>query len=346
MLPNPKYDPKETPKTAQEHLCQVWQRIRAYLDRREITLYGLHIVEPQHDGTPHWHLLVFCHPTQEATVKDALRRYALQDTPDEPGALVHRCDIKAIDWSRGSAAGYVIKYVSKNLDGHGVGEDFNGKPAIESARRVEAWASTWGIRQFQFVGGAPVTVWRELRRIEALPEGVPAHLREAHAAANKVKADTGEEQQSVSWDRYCRAQGGVCCGRNYRIRLSLQEREGLGQYGEERTPVPVGVETTEKEYWTPPWMAHMPGHPVYKHAERVVTWFVESNRHTWEIVKAPMTAKPQPLDVIEVRPEAPQREEIPGVDGPLAPWTSVNNCTHQPGWEQCQGFTLMLDGLG
>ncbi len=306
VLDNPRYDPCENPATAQEYLCKVWSRIRSALDRRGIGLYGFRIAEPQHDATPHWHMLFFCEPEHVEIVKEIFLRYALADSPDEPGAREHRCDFKAIDWSKGSAAGYIAKYVAKNIDGHGVGADLNGKPATESALRVDAWAATWGIRQFQQIGGPPIGVWRELRRIEQLPAGAPEHLRQAHDAVNKKTAIEGRDRASVAWDRYCKAQGGVFCGRNARIKLAMLVPETLTRYGEDPAPRPYGVETTSIELYASP-------DAQQTITSRVVYWIAKSARHTWEILfsKKPGTGR----DVFSERTQSAQ------------PWTSVNNCT-------------------
>ncbi|WP_317929941.1 hypothetical protein [Halioxenophilus sp. WMMB6] len=56
---------------------------------------------------------------------------------------------------------------SENIDGHGIDSDSYGFDAKDDVTRIEAWASTWAIRQFQKIGGASVTVWRELRRLDA-----------------------------------------------------------------------------------------------------------------------------------------------------------------------------------
>ena len=61
-------------------------------------------------------------------------------------------------------------------------DDLYGKDAARSAERISAWATTWGICQFQQVGGAPVTVYRELRRIEG--QALQGKLLEAWEAAN------------------------------------------------------------------------------------------------------------------------------------------------------------------
>ena len=330
IVDNPKYD-GTTPREAQQYLAsRVWAPMRAKLARKGIKLYGFRIAEPQHDGTPHWHLLVFCEPLAVAVVKEVLLDYGLRDSGDEAGARANRVDFKPIDWSKGTAAGYIAKYVAKNIDGYRLEHDLYGTPALEASARVEMWARTWRIRQFQQVGGPPVTIWRELRRIEELPKGAPAHLVKAHNAVNKVAVIEGKECASVAWHHYCEAQGGVFCGRLYSIRLDMQEQEGLNRYGEEKAARTVGVYTSGIEEWTPPWMAHMPGALI----PRRVEWFVESSRHVWEIVGRDGNER---RGIVDFGSSGAGNGRSVGCvnvvcgDGGMsalrAPWTCVNNCT-------------------
>lgn len=307
VIENPNYAPSENPRTAQAHLQQVWSRIRAEFKRRDLGVYGFRIAEPQHDGTPHWHLLLFCEAQHLQAIEEIVRKHCLKDSPDEPGARKHRCDIKWIDWTKGSAAGYVAKYVSKNIDGEHVGQDLDGNPAKETALRVEAWASRWGIRQFQQIGGPPVGVWRALRRVRNLPAGAPQYLRDAHVAANKTTEVKGRQGLCVAWDRYCEAQGGVFCGRKARIKLMMFAPEKLGRYGDEQAARPVGVETCAAELMSTAADAGT--------AYRLVYWSAASTRHAWEIVR-----KAQP---------AAQGEFPAERAAPAPPWTCVNNCTDE-----------------
>lgn len=313
VRPNDRYD-GTLPREAQAYLCQLWSRLRAALARRKKGIYGFRIAEPNHDGTPHWHLLIFCEQEARDEVVAQMRRYALKDSPDEPGADAHRCKVVDIDWERGSAAGYVAKYVAKNIDGYRVETDLLGNDALESSARVEAWAKQWRIRQFQQIGGPPVGVWRELRRVKELPENAPDFLREAHNAVNKLAQIEGRENACVAWDRYCRAQGGVFCGRKHRIRVMWADGEGLNRYGEPKPKKPIGVEAVEIVEWIPPWMAHMfAGKPATAPKPvQEVTWPVESTRHEWVVIG---------------RGSAPAHEVRAMRRRQPAPWTRVNNCT-------------------
>ena len=349
---NKSYD-GSLPDAAQQRHGEVWSRIRAKCDRYGIPFYGFRIAEPNHDGTPHWHLLVFLDPAfkgdagrnairrfcaivrryslgqgerdrerkmlakakqrfphrtiEQANVAHALKmhRWDVADRQlqnSESGAKKHRVDFKPIDTGRGSAAGYIAKYVAKNLDGFKVEKDLYGNDCVTASQRVETWAATWRIRQFQQVGGPPVGPWRELRRVKVLPAGAPQHLIDAHHAVNKITNMEAGTVKSVSWAHYTKAQGGVFCGRRARIKIAKMQPEGMNQYGEEAAMRPIGVETTSIEQYVPAHMAHMGGQ-----ATRVINWIVESDRHVWTVERR----SPALIPAL-----AAQR-----------PWTSVNNCT-------------------
>ncbi len=164
---NPKYQ-GFTPKQAQEFLTSTFSKLRAYLAKHNVRIYGFRVAEPHHDGTPHWHMILFYEKQYTQFVRDAIKTYWLKEDGDEDGAQKYRFQVQAIDRSKGSAAGYLAKYISKNIDAHGVGgeEDYEGGELDANVNRVDAWAACWGIRQFQQIGGAPVGIYRETRRLQ------------------------------------------------------------------------------------------------------------------------------------------------------------------------------------
>jgi hypothetical protein len=212
-----------SPRQAQRYLCSQWAKVRAKLARDGVSCYGFRIAEPHHDGTPHWHMLLFVRPEQRDQLRAVIEHYACEDDQEE---LKHnrraRFDAVSIDPERGSATGYVAKYVAKNIDGHKVGADYEAQAeAGSTALNVAAWASLWGIRQFQQIGGPAVSVWRELRRLrEAV--GLPA-VEAARAAADKA-----------DWSAYIDAMGGIEMPRKERpVQLAHLVKPCASKYGED-----------------------------------------------------------------------------------------------------------------
>ncbi|WP_175805380.1 replication endonuclease [Burkholderia ambifaria] len=297
--PNPTYTGM-SPRDGQAYLRKVWQRIRAELKREGIAYFGMRVAEPHHDGCPHWHGLVFADKVERFCA--VMRKHGLKDSGHEPGAQLHRVRFEMIDRAKGSAVGYVAKYISKNIDGHAVGEhrtqdgyviqaDMWDGDEITPSQRVEAWAALWGIRQFQQFGGAPVGVWRELRRVKEhdLPsEAESPRIRAAWRAAQKT------DEHQADWAEYSRAMGGIAGeARMVYVRHTVEHREG--RYGVAPVRVPHGVEAIGVAYV-------VDGLCSYSRETKI---FVPSTRHVWRVVRRGGEA--------------------------ARPWTGVNNCTQADG---------------
>lgn len=200
---NPKYD-GTAPDAAQKYLTACWARVRAQWARDGVRVYGLRVAEPHHDGTPHWHLVLF--HARNVDIRPALVEQFCKDSPDEiKRNQAARVKVIKINPKRGSAAGYVMKYVAKNLGG--IDGDYSDEaevPSVEAWQRVEAWASTWRIRQFQQIGGHFVSVWRELRRVDAC-EVSP----DTPAIFNAWQAAQRRGEVLASYADFLEAMGGV-----------------------------------------------------------------------------------------------------------------------------------------
>lgn len=254
-----------TPREAQAYLTTVWERARARMNREGVSLYGFRVVEPHHDGCPHWHLLVFCAQEHKRRALSAMAEHACaEDAAEIAGRKQVRFKVKLIDWRRGSAAGYIAKYVAKNIDGrnvHGdsIGDNFDGVDAAQGAERVTAWATLWGIRQFQQLGTAPVTLWRHLRKLHAhtMAAAVPAGETLEALLANAAKQeklvqhfgaaidsgalwDAATAADAGDWNAYVKAVGGISCKRR---NLAIEAmREGkASRYGEQDSVAVIGV---------------------------------------------------------------------------------------------------------
>lgn len=189
--PNPSYV-RSTVRDARDLLQRLWARVRAKAKRLGLTFYGVRTAEPHHDGTPHWHLMLFGPTRDLEALWEVIRSHWYGVNPEELTSDAAR-DARALrklpDPAKGqSAAGYIVKYIAKGIDGHRLDGDDPAETDLsgaEAAARVVAWARLHGIRQFQQIGGPRVGLYRELRRIRE-PVAEPA------LEVARLAADAGE----------------------------------------------------------------------------------------------------------------------------------------------------------
>ena len=258
-IPNPKYN-GSTVKQANDYICTVWSKIRAEWKRRGIKPFGFRMVEPHHDGTPHWHMVLFLPENRLIEASYIFHSYALEEDADEYGAEEYRSQVKYIDPSQGSAAGYCAKYISKSIDGFGIDADLYGKDAVTSALKIEAWATTHGIRQFQQIGGPSVTVYREARRIKS---------NELEVTIDSTAMPIIEAADAGDWEKYTELMGGPECALKDRpIRPCMIPREEANRYNE-FTSILIGLLIANKPLKT-----------------RIESWAIRPIKHAHSETKA------------------------------------------------------------
>lgn len=227
-------DEAYTPKDTQRYLCRIWSLMRTAFKDNDLQVYGMRVVEPHHDGTPHWHMMLFCKPGQRKQLTEIMRRYALKEDGDERGAAKQRFQAKHLN--QGGAAGYIAKYIAKNIDGYALDGQLDhdtGKPLQDTAAAVTAWASTWRIPQFKPIGLPTMGAYRELRK---LPRGISiASEFDERVEAARAAADGGE------FDLYIAAQGGANVPRDSQtVRVARTASDETNDYEEDIIRV-VGI---------------------------------------------------------------------------------------------------------
>ena len=227
-------DEAYTPKDGQRYLCGIWSKMRTAFKDNDLQVYGMRVVEPHHDATPHWHMMLFCKRNQRKQITDIMRRYAMKEDGHERGAARNRFEAKHLN--KGGAAGYIAKYIAKNIDGYALDGQLDkdtGKPLKDTASAVTAWASTWRIPQFKPIGLPTMGAYRELRK---LPRGISiASDFDDRVEAARAAADEGE------FDFYIAAQGGANVPRDDQtVRVARTTSDEVNEYEEDIERV-VGI---------------------------------------------------------------------------------------------------------
>jgi hypothetical protein len=226
-----------TAKDTHAYLLGVWNSLRKILDKKKIKMYGIRIAEPHQDGTPHHHFLLFMQNKDRHFVTSQFKRLSLIDSPREPGAKKYRFKAENMDWSKGSAVGYVAKYLSKSIDGHRLEIDKGSSlDGVQASERVVAWARVNQIRQFQFIGGPSVSVWREMRRFREEFKEDDVMLNDLNGAEHYLLEKVRRAADVGDWKDFCFAMGGVFVKRadqevklNYTVHETVQKMLESGE---------------------------------------------------------------------------------------------------------------------
>lgn len=206
-------------------------------------VFGIRMLEPQKDGTPHLHILKWVR-AEDVRLHGKILKKTL------PGK--HRTDLKIIragnengELKNGKKAAkpitYIMKYIMKSL---------NDELAVKQTKKdgkedmlnrfdeVRAWASAVGARRWGLIGVHGVQkVWQTIWNWPKVPDGAP----DGAAAAWNIMHGS-EIEGAEKWAETLRALGAIKCEEGTRVRICYEEQET--KYGDVRK-VPAGL--TDRE---------------------------------------------------------------------------------------------------
>ncbi|WP_208951714.1 replication endonuclease [Rahnella sp. ChDrAdgB13] len=316
---NPKWD-GSTVRDSSDYLVNVFfSGVRKKLNRKKLRWYGVRVAEPNHDGTVHWHMMMFTHPDDRETITDIVREFAIrEDCAELSNGITPRFKSELITKEKGTPTAYIATYIGKGIDGAAAGgiDPKTGKPRIDndsgkniadSVEHVVGWASLHRVQQFRFFGIPSRQAYRELRRLAmqmSRKKDGPHELTDKAMDNVMVAADAG------CFASYIMAQGGVLIPRkDHVVRTAYDVADKLNDYGEAGIQI-FGV-------WS----------PALGEDSRVCT-----HPDNWELVRK------QPHKVGDTPEQGVGFEfSLDSLGGPAAPWTRGNNCPPEQNSDNLEG---------
>lgn len=304
--PNPKWSARSV-RDSSNYLVDLFAGIRKKLNRKGLRWYGVRVAEPHHDGTVHWHVMVFCRPEDQDAITNILQEFAIREDRAELGSdITPRFKAEHITKEKGSPLSYIAAYIGKNIDGSKMqkadpktGEPpvdhESGKSIADTVEHAIAWASLHRVRQFQFFGIPSRQAYRELRRLACQLERQGKDGKKQQRLTDKAMDDVMSAADAGCIATYITTQGGILRPRNEHIvRTAYTPADKPNDYGEHGIQI-FGI-------WSP-----------RLGVESRICTHVEN----WQRVrKSTETGSEADRQGFDVGPEG----------GNAAPWTRGNNC--------------------
>ncbi|NXZ86277.1 replication endonuclease [Serratia fonticola] len=304
--PNRKWTAR-TVRDSSDYLVDMFASVRKKLNRNGLRWYGIRVAEPHHDGTVHWHMMIFTRPDEREAVIDILQEFAIRVDLAELGEdITPRFKAELITKDKGTPCSYIAAYIGKNIDGAPLRkpdpktgkvrvDHESGKSMADTVEHAIAWASLHRVRQFQFFGIPSRQTYRELRLLAGQMSRIGITGKKKQRLTDKAMDDVLSAADAGCIATYILKQGGVLSPRcDHVVRTAYSEADKPNDYDEINMQI-YGV-------WS----------PQLGDESRICT-----HTDNWQLVR-----KTKPANGAADRPGV----DLDRKGGPSAPWTRGNNC--------------------